>query len=168
MFLKCSGVDGSDVGGEDGARVGDGASSASSGRAEGSKSRSGMRGDINGLFVILSRMRRKKALCRKVNASHMLTGKGSVLDKLNEYNAPPSRLHRDPPPQAHFDQQFKIADELERTGDPFVQGALLGPSAGVAGVERGRNEGAVLGVGLDKLGKERVVVHAHGVEQGGD
>ena len=62
LFLRCSGVDGREEGGEDGARVGDAAASASRGTAEGSNSRSGIGGLSTGLLVIRNKTSRRIAL----------------------------------------------------------------------------------------------------------
>lgn len=61
LFLRCSGVDGIDEGGEDAARVGEDVSEPT-GMFSGSNSRSGMGGEINGRRVIRNKTRRSNAL----------------------------------------------------------------------------------------------------------
>ena len=64
LFRKCSGVDGSELGGEDGASVGEVATSELSdeGSWAGSKSRSGMGGESSGRRVMRRMSKRRVAL----------------------------------------------------------------------------------------------------------
>ena len=61
LFRRCSGVDGIEGGGDEGAKVGEDVSE-SSGSIDGSKSRSGIGGDKSGRRVIRRSTRRKAAL----------------------------------------------------------------------------------------------------------
>ena len=63
LFLRCSGVDGIEGGGEDAARVGEDVSEPT-GMFSGSNSRSGTIGEINGRRVIRSKRRRRRALAK--------------------------------------------------------------------------------------------------------
>ena len=63
MFFRCSGVDGIEEGGDEGAKVGEDVSDCDDGgNIDGSKSRSGIGGDRSGRLVILTIRRRNIAL----------------------------------------------------------------------------------------------------------
>ena len=62
LFLRCSGVDGRDDGGEVAANVGEVDASESAGRFSGSNSRSGIGGESSGRRVMRSKARRSTVL----------------------------------------------------------------------------------------------------------
>lgn len=89
-----------------------------------------------------------------------------ILDRLEQDDAPPPRLGGCLATETHLDQELSEAHDLKRPSCPLVARARVCPCACVACMERGRDERLVLGVSLDKLGDDGIMVQAQQVERG--
>ena len=103
LFLRWSGVDGTEEGGEDAARVGEDVSEPA-GMFSGSNSRSGMGGEIRGRRVIRNKARRSNALNRKLEHGARVSSSRNALQDLKRDDAPPARPMRHLPTQPHLEK----------------------------------------------------------------
>ncbi len=166
MFLRCSGVDSTEDGGDEGASVGEDVSDPD-GMFSGSNSRSGSEGSSSGRRVIRSRTSRSSAL-ENGPVMPYFRELGHVLYGLENDYPPPTGVSRHLATQAYLDKQLREADELERTGSPFVPRVLIAPRSSVSRMRRGGDQWLVLGIRLRDFREERIMVHAHDIEKCGD
>lgn len=155
-----------DEGGDEGASVGEDVSDPD-GMFSGSNSRSGSEGSSSGRRVIRSNTSRSSAL-ENGPVMPYFRGLRHVLYGLENDDAPPTSVARNLAAQAHLDEQLGEADELERTGSPFVPRVLAAPRSSVSRMRGSGDQRLVLGICLRDFGQERIVVHAHDIEKCGD
>ncbi len=166
LFFRCSGVGGTEVGGEVAASVGDEVSEPA-GMFSGSNSRSGMGGDTKGRRVIRKRARRSSALSRML-VLITFSGRRYALENLKHDDASPPRLTRHLPAETHLKQQFGEPDQFKSASGPFVGRRLVAPCPSIASMRRRGKERLVLGIRVRNLREKSIMVHAHDIEYGRD
>lgn len=129
----------------------------------GSKSRSGMGGEIKGRCVTFNKRRRSDALKRIIRMKGLAKWEIRRLDHFEKNDRSPSKFLGNFSSQRHFHHKLGESYYLKCTSRPLVKHVFVGPCSCEARMQGCGDKGAVRGITFNNACQKSIMIHAHDI-----